>query len=797
MSRYLSFKLGGSIKLRIYASLLLLSILFLVVSVFIHQHYNAFFLQEAKRENEDALLRISTTITSLFDEIYNTNALLSGNESIRNIMMHDDSSALTNVWQLSQAVDALSLLVMTKDVIDQAYILPRYGDIVISNRGTQHVELFFERTNRYELYPLEFWQNATAPRGRPFLLLNTTRVYDYGGMRNARTVIPILTHRLGGILSHSLLVVDINEEALSRILIQHRFTESSHFYLSDGYGNILVSTNRNNPVFPIADMTVLDTARGANTYVFIEGSGRSAMLNIVHPIILMNRSLYYISRTPMSDIYDRYGSVRLYTMVVISITFVVSLLIIIFMVKKLYNPIGNAVITIQNKMDKPLESDIFYLKDGISQIFKEHEDLKSEFTKALPLILEQYLQKILSNNELFDKSELENLIDNANIRFKYPCFAAAIVINEYTDKFFTDFTLAEQQKIYNTLIEVLKSPWDFTFQVFVLVLDQSRLCVLVNLPPSASTDIMVRLINDFHDLLVFDEQYLALYAGVGQIHEGFDGIYRSYYEANNVASKLSRYSDEKIVVYNPENAVPVSSFSFDEESKLFNYLIGGYHDHATQILKIIINRNVANNISEAYLKELLVRFYMIGERAIKHHDMSIESLMMDYPSHFLQNYSDLPYHDLVSYITTLYARITEDTPKPYRKINCDAIRDYIETNYHEDIYLEKLADEYHVSLSYLSRIFKEHYGITFQQYLANTRIGHAKNLLITTNMTINDISEAAGFNSRNTFIRMFKKLEGVTPTEFRTLTNTKQNVNVIIGGLVNDAKYNGTTHKGD
>jgi len=749
--------------------LLLLSILFFIVSVFIHQHYNAFFLQEAKRENEDALLRISATVTSLFDEIYNTNALLSGNESIRNIMMHDDTLELTNVWQMSQAVDALSLLVMTKDVIDQAYILPRYGDIVISNRGTEHVELFFERSNRYELYSLDFWQTATVPRGRPFLLLNTTRVYSYDGMRNARTVIPILTHRLGGISSHSLFVVDINEEALSRILIQHRFTAGSHFYLSDRYANILVSTNRDNPVFPIADLTVLDAARGTSTYVFIEGFGRNAMLNIVHPIILMNRPLYYISRTPMSDIHDRYASVRTYTMVIISITFVVSLLIIFLLVKKLYNPIENAISRIQNRIGKPLQSDIYYLQSGIGQIFKEHEDLKSEYIRALPLILEQYLQKILSNNELFDKSELENLISNANIRFKYPCFAAAIVIKEYSDKFFTDFTLAEQQKIYNTLLEVLKSPWDVTFQVFVLALDQSRLCVLINLPPSASTDIVVGLINDFYELLVFDEQYLTLYTGIGQVHEGLGGIYRSYDEASNAAGKLSRYSDEKIVVYNPENAMPVSNFSFDEESKLFNYLIGGYHDHAAQILKIIINRNVANNISEPYLKELLARFYMIGERALRHHGLSVEGLMMDYPNYFLQDYSSLPYHDLVSYITILYAKITEDTEKPYRKINCEAIREYIENNYHKDIYLEKLADEYNVSLSYLSRVFKKHYGITFQQHLANTRIDRAKKLLISTSMTINDISEATGFNSRNTFIRMFKKLEGVTPTEFRTI----------------------------
>ena len=586
---------------------------------------------------------------------------------------------------------------------------------------------------------MEFWRDVTVHRGVPFLLLNTTRVYSYGDFANARTIIPILTHNLGHIPSHNLFVVDINESALSRILIQNKFSEGSHFYVSDRYGNILTTSNRDNPSFPFDDLSILDIPCGT-TYIFIEGSGRNAVLNIIHPSVLMNRSFVYISRTPMADIYSKSSTLRVYTQVVGSFTFIISLGIAFLMAKRLYVPIANVV--------------------------REKDDLKSEFTKALPLILEQYLLKILSNNELFDKSESEDLVNKANISFKHPCFAVAIVIQDYTDKFFADFTSREQQLIYNTLLEIIRNLEDLAFQIFVLALNQQRLCVIVNLPADGATDIMMRLMNGFHDLLNFDEQYLTLYTGIGQAHEDFDGIYSSYEEANAVVGTLSRYSDEKIKVYAPDNA-PICCFSFDEESKLYNYLAGGYHEYAIEVLKIVIGRNVANNIPEPYMKELLARLYMIGEKVLNSRGTSPEELMSDCAGHFLQNYSNLPYHDLVSYVTKLYARITEGTAKLGSKINCEFVRSYIETHFHEDIYLEKLADMYQVSFSYLSRTFKEHYGTTFQHYLANTRINHAKHLLATTNKTINEISASAGFNSRNTFIRMFKKLEGVTPTEFR------------------------------
>jgi two-component system response regulator YesN len=54
------------------------------------------------------------------------------------------------------------------------------------------------------------------------------------------------------------------------------------------------------------------------------------------------------------------------------------------------------------------------------------------------------------------------------------------------------------------------------------------------------------------------------------------------------------------------------------------------------------------------------------------------------------------------------------------------------------------------------------------EYIAKLRLSHAKRLLLETSLKIDDIAEKVGYLGRNSFIRIFKKYEGITPGKFRT-----------------------------
>ncbi len=92
---------------------------------------------------------------------------------------------------------------------------------------------------------------------------------------------------------------------------------------------------------------------------------------------------------------------------------------------------------------------------------------------------------------------------------------------------------------------------------------------------------------------------------------------------------------------------------------------------------------------------------------------------------------------------------------------------YIHIHYHEDITLSHLANKFHVSIPYLSELFKEHLGQNFVHFLHEVRIRHACSLLTSTTIPVTDIALEVGYRSFQTFSRVFRDQKKITPTAYR------------------------------
>ena len=74
-----------------------------------------------------------------------------------------------------------------------------------------------------------------------------------------------------------------------------------------------------------------------------------------------------------------------------------------------------------------------------------------------------------------------------------------------------------------------------------------------------------------------------------------------------------------------------------------------------------------------------------------------------------------------------------------------------------------------MNFDYLNRSFKKQTGVTIFAYLNQIRIQKAKELLTQTDQKVGDIAAAVGIENRTTFLRVFKKYEGISPIEYRNL----------------------------
>ena len=92
---------------------------------------------------------------------------------------------------------------------------------------------------------------------------------------------------------------------------------------------------------------------------------------------------------------------------------------------------------------------------------------------------------------------------------------------------------------------------------------------------------------------------------------------------------------------------------------------------------------------------------------------------------------------------------------------------YIQDHYTEKITLHKLAMEFHLSEKYISWYFKEHFAISFTQYIFHLRMTRAKDILLNSEMSVTEVALSCGYQSVNLFIRSFKEMYGITPLQYR------------------------------
>lgn len=93
----------------------------------------------------------------------------------------------------------------------------------------------------------------------------------------------------------------------------------------------------------------------------------------------------------------------------------------------------------------------------------------------------------------------------------------------------------------------------------------------------------------------------------------------------------------------------------------------------------------------------------------------------------------------------------------YIKSNC--------TNY--DLSLDLIAQEFHVTSTYLCRIIKQETGMSYKEYLTGLRINEAKRILMDKNISVVDVCQQIGYGNVSHFIKVFQKYTGVTPAKYR------------------------------
>ena len=103
-----------------------------------------------------------------------------------------------------------------------------------------------------------------------------------------------------------------------------------------------------------------------------------------------------------------------------------------------------------------------------------------------------------------------------------------------------------------------------------------------------------------------------------------------------------------------------------------------------------------------------------------------------------------------------------------KKLSVVEVKEYLEQHYAEKITLDELSTRFFINKYYLTRVFKEQFGQSITAYLTSLRITHAKQLLRFSDKSVEEIGLECGLGQLHYFSRVFKEVEGVPPSIYRS-----------------------------
>lgn len=251
--------------------------------------------------------------------------------------------------------------------------------------------------------------------------------------------------------------------------------------------------------------------------------------------------------------------------------------------------------------------------------------------------------------------------------------------------------------------------------------------------------------------------------------------YKNYYtERQNLKSFLIKFtiSGEGYLRYeNTEyDLKPGQIFWIDNQN--YQYYSSSRHSNHWHVLWVHFFGETCKNYYNFFLRQnnnKNVVTLLNGEKMVKNL-MNLIDLYSDNQYFFINIETDITaskilnniMHDIISSV------VMNEQTTTMPPIISNACR-FIADNFEKDINLDLLSRTYNIDKFYFHKLFKRYTHSTPHQYLTAIRLKNAKELLVSTSLTVTEISYQVGFNNTSHFISSFKKKEGVTPGIFRGL----------------------------
>lgn len=272
--------------------------------------------------------------------------------------------------------------------------------------------------------------------------------------------------------------------------------------------------------------------------------------------------------------------------------------------------------------------------------------------------------------------------------------------------------------------------------------------------------------------LALERLSVLLTISISDVHKHVFSLQNAYSEAFRVMEYQIAMGDELVMNYMEMVKKTQMSYlySLENETALIHWIFEGKDKEALQLFDEIYEKNIVNINGSEELSRCLM--WNLTASVLRAESELRDRIELPDMQNFLESIKkEATLHEAKLILTGRIKRMCEEVSKTKGKKGdfiAVQVKEYIQEHYADsNLSNSQIADHFRMNNTYLSTFFKEKTGMNLLSYIHKVRLDKAKELLITTDLTLEEISGRVGCNNSVSLTRLFKKYESVTPAVYR------------------------------
>jgi two-component system response regulator YesN len=624
-------------------------------------------------------------------------------------------------------------------------LLYSQGDSRTLDRSKSTIaETMFSTFMRSEVYTEDFWKNQFAEPYK-YKILPVSAFTDHTFSNAPATSASYFPIVFKGYAQSSFYVVGLlNAEKLFE---QFHIAENRNLYILQGDKLIYSGA----APFDRAVLPLLETSQQGfrihNDHYYFYTTGSTT-------------GLTYINVVPVENI-SAQNQIKTMLLFVLAGSILVALLAAFTFIRKINNPLQRVIESLQNQNAQAPATSRIKEFDAISEQFRGLSNDKQRVDHELAE-KNTMLRRYNYVNQLKDiKHAGDTSLSFANKPY-------VLVLFHFTLLFAPDQTRQTESRWYNYVKEFVDLSISQAYEnAFSFYIEKNQYMSLIYLNPQ--TELMT-VLEKIKVILDIDRPNAFATIAVSPVYVHSDELTQAY-EETLLRLQLRRLNDGTEIIHASDQANSHNGLSIEQMRELDIHLREGNTAIALSIIGKILARlqqldSPANEVRKSVGLILdkgwgLLNTVGLDDRpdipTLQQLEGELECLWT--------------YEETEKWLGDFSKKVCEHMAERKELQRADPIIDYVfeyvEQHYEQGIYLEDLAGRLKITSGYLSTYFKEKTGTNFVDYLNGIRISRAQELLNVTDDKVRDISQRVGYQNINSFNRMFKKVTGLTPVEYR------------------------------